>query len=63
MFSAGDWYYDKNVKATVGVWGDCKETLPLLTLGIQEKDRSEWLKVFADYTQQEYDPMDNVCNV
>jgi len=46
---------DKNVKATVGVWGDCKETLPLLTLGIQQKDRSEWLKVFADYTQQEYD--------
>jgi acetolactate synthase-1/2/3 large subunit len=46
---------DKNVKAHVGVWGDCKETLPLLTLGIQEKDRSEWLKVFADYTQQEYD--------
>ncbi|HLL45008.1 MAG TPA: thiamine pyrophosphate-binding protein, partial [Segetibacter sp.] len=22
---------DKNVKATVGVWGDCKETLPILT--------------------------------
>ena len=46
---------DKNVKATVGVWGDCKETLPLLTLGIEQKDRSEWLKVFADYTQKEYD--------
>ena len=26
---------DKNVKATVGVWGDCKETLPLLTKQIQ----------------------------
>jgi len=46
---------DKNVKATVGVWGDCKETLPLLTLGIEQKDRSEWLKVFAEYTQKEYD--------
>ena len=46
---------DKNVKADVGVWGDCKETLPLLTLGIEQKDRSEWLKVFASYTQQEYD--------
>jgi acetolactate synthase-1/2/3 large subunit len=46
---------DKNVKAHVGVWGDCKETLPLLTLGIEQKDRSEWLAVFADYTKQEYD--------
>jgi acetolactate synthase-1/2/3 large subunit len=46
---------DKNVRATVGVWGDCKETLPLLTLGIEQKDRTEWLKVFADYTQKEYD--------
>jgi acetolactate synthase-1/2/3 large subunit len=46
---------DKNVKATVGVWGDCKETLPLLTLGIEQKDRSEWLAVFAEYAQQEYD--------
>ena len=46
---------DKNVKATVGVWGDCKETLPLLTLGIDQKDRSEWLAVFADYAKQEYE--------
>jgi acetolactate synthase-1/2/3 large subunit len=46
---------DKNVKADVGVWGDCKETLPLLTLGIEQKDRSEWLAVFADYAKQEYD--------
>ena len=27
----------------------------MLTLGLQEKDRSDWLKVLADYTQQEYD--------
>jgi len=46
---------DKNVRATVGVWGDCKETLPLLTLGIDQKDRSEWLAVFADYAKQEYE--------
>jgi acetolactate synthase-1/2/3 large subunit len=46
---------DKNVKANVGVWGDCKETLPLLTLGIEQKDRSEWLAVFADYAKQEYE--------
>ena len=46
---------DKNVKADVGVWGDCKETLPLLTLGIQEKDRSEWLNIFKEYAQKEYE--------
>ena len=46
---------DKNVKADIGVWGDCKETLPLLTLGIEKKDRSDWLSVFADYAQKEYD--------
>jgi len=46
---------DKNVKATVGVWGDCKETLPLLTLGIEQKDRSAWLDVFAGYAKQEYE--------
>jgi acetolactate synthase-1/2/3 large subunit len=46
---------DKNVKADVGVWGDCKETLPLLTLGIEQKDRSEWLAVFAQYAKEEYE--------
>jgi acetolactate synthase-1/2/3 large subunit len=46
---------DKNVLAHVGVWGDCKETLPLLTMGIEQKDRSEWLKVFAGYAKEEYE--------
>ena len=46
---------DKNVLAHVGVWGDCKETLPLLTLGIEQKDRSEWLSVFAGYAKEEYE--------
>ena len=46
---------DKNVKANIGVWGDCKETLPLLTAGIEQKDRTEWLAVFADYAKQEYE--------
>ena len=46
---------DKNVKADIGVWGDCKETLPLLTMAIEQKDRTEWLNVFADYAQKEYD--------
>jgi acetolactate synthase I/II/III large subunit len=46
---------DKNVKAHVGVWGDCKETLPLLTLGIEQKERTEWVNVFKEYAQKEYD--------
>ena len=46
---------DKNVKADVGVWGDCKETLPLLTFGIEQKVRTEWVNVFKDYAQKEYD--------
>jgi acetolactate synthase-1/2/3 large subunit len=46
---------DKNVKVEVGVWGDCKETLPLLTLGIEQKERTEWLNVFKEYAQKEYD--------
>lgn len=44
---------DKNVKATVPVWGDCKETIPALTALIQEKTHAEWLSKFRDYTKQE----------
>jgi acetolactate synthase-1/2/3 large subunit len=44
---------DKNVKSTVPVWGDCKETLPLLTKLIEEKKHTEWLHKFNDYTRQE----------
>lgn len=39
---------DKNVKATVPVWGDCKETLPLLTELIEQKTYSTWLQKFED---------------
>jgi acetolactate synthase-1/2/3 large subunit len=39
---------DKNVKATVPVWGDCKETLPLLTEAIEKKTHSEWHQKFKD---------------
>ena len=46
---------DKNVKADVGVWGDCKETLPLLTELIEKKNHEEWLAKFRDYNQQEID--------
>ena len=44
---------DKNVKSTVPVWGDCKETLPLLTQLIKEKTYPKWLQQFRDYQQQE----------
>jgi acetolactate synthase-1/2/3 large subunit len=44
---------DKNVKATIPVWGDCKETLPLLTELIVKKQHTEWLKKFKDFKQQE----------
>jgi acetolactate synthase-1/2/3 large subunit len=46
---------DKNVKATVPVWGDCKETLPLLTEKIQKKTHPQWLQRFKDLYQQEFD--------
>jgi acetolactate synthase-1/2/3 large subunit len=46
---------DKNVKTTVPVWGDCKETLPLLTNLIEPKEHTEWVKLFNEYTQKEVD--------
>ncbi len=44
---------DKNVKATVPVWGDCKETLPLLTALVQQKVYPQWLQRFRDHLQLE----------
>ena len=44
---------DKNVKTTVPVWGDCKETLPLLTSLIQSKMHPEWLQRFHDAMDKE----------
>ncbi len=44
---------DKNVKTTVAVWGDCKETLPLLTALINKGNHTAWLQQFTDYTKQE----------
>src|ERR1700750_1492010 len=44
---------DKNVKSTVPVWGDCKETLPLLTALVEHKEHTEWLQQFHDHTKQE----------
>lgn len=46
---------DKNVKAHVPVWGDCKETLPMLTQLIEEKQHIAWLEKFREYERQEID--------
>ena len=44
---------DKNVKAAVPVWGDCKETLPMLTALVSPKKHPEWLQQFHDCTAKE----------
>lgn len=44
---------DKNVKTTVAVWGDCKETLPLLTALVSPEEHTEWLQKFSDHKKQE----------
>ncbi len=44
---------DKNVKSTVAVWGDCKETLPLLTEIVNRRSYPEWLERFREYQRQE----------
>ncbi len=46
---------DKNVKADVPVWGDCKETLPMLTALVKKTEHKEWLQKFKDYTKEEED--------
>ncbi|MDP4252409.1 MAG: biosynthetic-type acetolactate synthase large subunit [Bacteroidota bacterium] len=44
---------DKNVKATVPVWGDCKETLPLLTELVEPRVYPQWLQKFKDHYKEE----------
>lgn len=46
---------DKNVKTIVPVWGDCKETLPLLTELVEQKVYPQWLQKFKDCMQKEED--------
>ncbi|ALJ00058.1 biosynthetic-type acetolactate synthase large subunit [Rufibacter tibetensis] len=46
---------DKNVKTTVPVWGDCKETLPLLTQLVEAKQHTAWLEQFREFEQKEID--------
>ena len=44
---------DKNVKSTVPVWGDCKETLPLLTELVEQKVYPQWLQKFKEFQKKE----------
>lgn len=48
---------DKNVKSTVPIWGDCKETLPLLTELLKPVDHRDWLRKFKELSAQE----DEIC--
>lgn len=46
---------DKNVQTTVPVWGDCKETLPMLTKLIQPNQNKVWIDLFSEFAKKEYD--------
>ena len=46
---------DKNVKTTVKVVGDAKQTLPLVTKQMEQRAHPEWLAEFDTYYQKEYD--------
>ena len=48
---------DKNVKATIPVWGDCKETLPLLTQLVEDRKHDSWLAKFRALNQIEIDEL------
>jgi len=44
---------DKNVKTTVRVVGDAKETLPLVTQQLKNITRNEWIEEFNPYVEKE----------
>ena len=46
---------DKNVKTTVKVLGNAKDTLPLVTALIEERKHSEWMEKFGQYKKTEFD--------
>lgn len=46
---------DKNVKTTVKVPGDAKQTLPMVTALLEKRSHAEWLATFEPYRQKEYD--------
>ena len=50
---------DKNVKAEVPVWGDCKETLPMITALLEKKDHSAWVNRFRECMEKEKEAVIN----
>ncbi|MGY4386614.1 acetolactate synthase-1/2/3 large subunit [Pedobacter sp. UYP24] len=48
---------DKNVKADVPVWGDCKETLPMLTALVEAKQHTEWVNEFRAFDKIEQETL------
>jgi len=48
---------DKNVQSTIPIWGDCKETLPMLTQLVEHKTYPQWLQQFKELRQKE----DELC--
>ena len=44
---------DKNVKADIPVWGDCKKTLPLITSLLHKADHAAWIEEFTQCTDKE----------
>jgi acetolactate synthase-1/2/3 large subunit len=44
---------DKNVKANVPVWGDCKQTLPMITNLLEKRTHENWLNGFKECMKQE----------
>ena len=62
---------DKNVKATIPVWGDCRETLPMLTALVSPKTHPEWLQQFKDCfikenatcIEKEMNPVDEILSM
>ena len=48
---------DKNVLVDVPVWGNCKETLPLLTERVNQKTHQEWISKFHQAIAVETDKL------
>ncbi|MEG2513738.1 MAG: biosynthetic-type acetolactate synthase large subunit [Bacteroidaceae bacterium] len=46
---------NKNVKATVAVVGDCKETIAAVTAQLTENNHKEWIKSFEESEEKEYE--------
>lgn len=44
---------DKNVKTTVALQGDCKESLTLLTVAVQKNSHPEWMERFRELENEE----------